>query len=147
LGVWFCGKVTLLIHFLGVLPGYQKWPLHDPYPTLLGISVGVAPIDSLGLLPIPVLWHILEIYIPSPINFPSLFPALPVHMVSPYPTPFSSPFQFHPFPTFCQPLIFILFPLLRKIQPSSLGPSLLFDSFGAVDYSMFFLCFISNIHL
>jgi hypothetical protein len=40
-----------------------------------------------------------------------------------------------------------LFPLLRKIQPSFLGPSLLFGFFGSVDYSVFILYFMVNNHL
>ena len=45
------------------------------------------------------------------------------------------------------PPISILFPLLRKIQASSLGPSLLFGFFGSVDCSMVILYFMANIHL
>jgi len=43
--------------------------------------------------------------------------------------------------------ISILFPLMRKIQPSSLGPSLLFGSFRFVVYTVVILYVMDNIHL
>ena len=66
----FCGWVTDLIPLLGILPGYRKWPLPDPYPLLLGGSVTVTPIYPLGHPPIPILCHVLEM---TPTSYPFPF--------------------------------------------------------------------------
>ena len=79
LGQRLCGWVAVLIHPLGVLPGYRKWPFQDPSPPLLESSATVASIDCLGLLPIPGLWQVIEIIHPVPHDLPSFFPALPIY--------------------------------------------------------------------
>ena len=63
-------------------------------------------------------------------------------MISPPSCPYP---LFYTVPSFHWPLISILFSLLRNIQSSSLGPSLLFGFFVSVDYSMFTLYFMANI--
>ena len=101
------------------------------YPTTRSFSYCV-PHSHPGTSPISGLWHILEITLPIT-NFHFLCPAIPISDPpspphSP-PNPFSNPvLSHHP------PKITILFALLRKIQLSSLGSSLLFVFIGSVDY-------------
>ena len=143
MGGRFCGWVDVLIPALGVLPGYRNWTLQDPYLPLLGVSARVTPLDS-GLLPIPGLWHVLEIALHM--HIPSLSPDLLT-----YDSHTMILFSYYPFfysvLSFYQHPISILCPLLKNIQLPSLGPSLLFDFYVSVDYSMVFLYFIANIHL
>ena len=41
----------------------------------------------------------------------------------------------------------VLFPLLSEIQPSPLGPSVLFGFFGSVNCRMVIIYFVANVHL
>ena len=86
------------------------------------------PIDTMGhpsphaFTPISGLWHILEM--PSCLTISILSYSL--HLIPP-----SSPHSLSlPVLSLRSHLISILFPLLRKIQASFLGPSLLFGFFG-----------------
>ena len=56
------------------------------------------------------------------------------------------PSPLHPVPSLHPPPISILISLLRKIQPSSFGLSLWFGFFGADDYSLVNLVFMTKIH-
>jgi hypothetical protein len=86
------------------------WPFPDPYLPLLGVSARIAFIDTPGSSAIPGLWHVLEIAPQFPFS-------LPYYSMHDRPQYHSSPhLLFHPSS---------LFPLLRKIQTSSLGPFLL----------------------
>jgi hypothetical protein len=85
---------------LEVMPGYRKWPLQNPYLPLLAVSARVVLIDTLEPTPFPGLWHVLEISpAPSPTQFSSLTPVLPIPDPSPsllsFPSPLS-PSSFSP---------------------------------------------------
>jgi hypothetical protein len=115
----------------------------DPYPLLLDISGIVIPLSPLWHLPIPGFWHILEIApAPQPIYF--LSPILSTYdpcaglLLSPSPLPPSSLLP----PT--SDIYLVSF--LRKIQPSSLFLSLLFDFIGSVDFNMVILYIMAKIH-
>lgn len=126
-----CNCLTAFTLSVGVLADYRKWPLQDPYPPLLGISARMASWYRLWPLPIPGLWHLLEIAPnPLPANLPS-FPDLSTYFI-PHPL-------FHPVPHLFWSPKSILFSLLRKNQTSFLVPSLLFSFFASVDYSMVIL--------
>ena len=71
---WVEGFVGQLLYFYFYWESYRKWPNQGPYPPLLRISARVTPLDPLGLLPIPGLWHVLEI---AWANLTSLSLALP----------------------------------------------------------------------
>ena len=68
-GLKVCGWVTDPIPILGVLPGYRKWPFHESYPSLLGVSGWDIFIDNLGTPTVPGLWYILEILYPAHCHF------------------------------------------------------------------------------
>ena len=130
---------------LGVLPGYRKWPLQDAYPTLLGVSVRVTAIETLGPPLIPDLLHVPEVHPTIPPNsflLPcSLYTLLPyIHNLFPFPAPLASTSSLYP------TLIFILFLCLREIQASFLQSSL-FAFLGSVYCKVIILHFMTNIYL
>lgn len=79
---------------LGILPSYRKWPLLDPYPQLLLVSTGVAPIAPQSLLHpsprslacprearhCPYLFSSLYLILPSPAPPLSTLVLLPLHL-------------------------------------------------------------------
>ena len=86
------GWVAILISPVGVLPGYRKWPLQDPYPSLLEISARVAPIRPSGAAPYPRSLACSKDW-PLPFLISFSLPCSP-HVWSPptSPLPFPSPF-------------------------------------------------------
>ena len=89
------------------------------------------------------LTHSDECKVKSQSHFSSLLPALPI------PNPHHSPPHTlsHPVRSLNLPLLSILLTLLRKIWPSSLGFSFLFDFIVSVDFSRVIPQLITNIHL
>ena len=106
------------------------------------VSARVTLMDYLKSTLIPGLWHVLEIYLHhNPANFCSLSrlalsPQFSPHLI-PHTTHFPSYPPSYPVPSIHPSSVSILFPLLRKIQPSSLRcHSLLFAFFVPVECSM-----------
>jgi hypothetical protein len=123
-GQKFCGWVPPSGTPLGVLPGYRKRPLQDPYPPLLGVSGRVAPITpwSLSGTPRGCPTH------PLTTDFNRFIsPGLPTPDLQPLPHPISQSV-----PSLHSLSIYILFMPLRLIQPSSLGPSFLSCTFWLI---------------
>ena len=123
----------------------RKWTLQSPYPQLLGVSARVTSINSRDPSPFKVSNSYQRCYAPSisilsPSPLPLHHPCLP----TPDPSPCSSS---HLVSSLCPPLMSIFHPLLSEIQASSLGPSLLFNFFVSMNYSMDSLYFMGNIHL
>jgi hypothetical protein len=112
-----------------------------PSLPLVGVPHRVTSVDSFRLPLIPGLWKVLEMPSPCPLLISIFSPLFYLHLI-----PLLSSIS-HPLSSRFLPLISIVFPLLRKIQQSSLGPFLLFAFFGFDEYSMVILCFMANIHL
>jgi len=94
LGQKFCGWVAVFYPPLGVLSGNRKWTIKAPYLPLLGVSTSHLHGHP---VPIPGLWHILEITDPpllisifSPLFSLQLIP----HTPTPAPLTLSSPTHF-----------------------------------------------------
>ena len=83
--------------------------------------------------------------LPCPLPFCILSLLLYLHLITHNPA-LPTLLLSYQIPSFHSSLIDILFPLLRKIYPSSLG-SLLFGFFVSVGYNMVILYCMANIHL
>ena len=77
-----------------------------------------------------------------PVPSPPVLPILKPSCSPLYPTPHPE-LSFHP----PHPTTSVLFPLLSEIQPSPLGPSVLFGFFGSVNCRMVIIYFVANVHL
>ena len=117
---------------------------------LLRVLARVTPIYSLGLPPClrPHLTHSLEMTPrphpgPLPISVPfSLLSLYLILLTNSILHPLS-----YPAPSLYPPLISVLFFLLKDIQASFIGCSLLFGFFGSVNCSIVILDFIANNYL
>lgn len=109
-----CNCLNAFTLSVGVLADYRKWPLQDPYPPLLGISARMASWYRLWPLPIPGLWHLLEIA-PNPLPANLFLFRISLHILSPIPSSTQFPTYFDLQNLFC-------FPFWERIKHLSLCP-------------------------
>lgn len=122
------GWVVAITFLLGVLPGYRKYPLQDPYRQLLEVWTRAATTDTLGSSPIPCIWNVLFLHL----WFQFSLLCSPNAWSSPYPLTI----QVSCF--ICLPPKSIFFPFWENFNHPSLSPYL-FDFFKSVDCSVVIL--------
>jgi hypothetical protein len=60
-GLSFCGWVGVPIPSLEVIPGYRRWPVQIPYPSLIGVLARVTlmgEVRSIGQWKLPIIFLI-----------------------------------------------------------------------------------------